>query len=81
MTEAAVRKPWLLNLFLGFLWMGLAKVAFTRFPAVPAMMVSAGLLAVLLVLFPFPTRKMLDEDFKRELGEGRKSWRDRDKLG
>lgn len=74
-----MRRPWLLNLILGLLWMGLAKVAFALFPVFLAILASAVLFALLLTVFPFPSKQAMDEDFKRELDESRKSWRDLNK--
>jgi len=70
-----LRKSHLLSLFVGFLWMALARLAFQFLSPVFALLMSAALFVLLIMLFPFPKKKELEQDFREELAESKKTWR------
>jgi hypothetical protein len=70
-----LRKSHLLSLFVGFLWLALARLAFQFLPPMFALLMSAALFALLIMLFPFPKKQKLEQDLREELTESKRTWR------
>ena len=69
-----LKKSAVFNLFIAGLWSLLARVAFQLLPLLPALLVSIGSFIFLMVVFS-PRKQELDQDFKEELAESKRTWK------
>jgi hypothetical protein len=54
--------------------MGLARLAFQLLSPVFALLMSAAAFVLLIILFPSPKKEELEQDFREELAESKKTW-------
>ncbi|HTM28678.1 MAG TPA: hypothetical protein VL097_04900 [Rhodanobacter sp.] len=69
-----LKKSTVFGLLIAWTWLFLAKVTFHYLPLWPALLVSVGLFA-LLVLALFPRKQELAQNFKDELAESKRTWK------
>lgn len=67
------RKSTTFNLFLGFLWLLLARLAFHFLPMFPAILVSVAAFA--LMLRSMPTKQEQQEEIRQKIEESKENWR------
>ena len=68
------KKSTVFRLCIAWTWFFLAKVAFHFLPLLPALLVSVGLLAFLMVALA-PRKQGLQQNFKDELAESKRTWK------
>ena len=69
------QRSWLFYLFAGFLLLGFGKVAFLFLPWSLAALACVGMLALFLILFPSPSEREQQDEFKQELEQSKRDWR------
>jgi hypothetical protein len=69
-----LKKSTMFNLFVAGLWSILARMAFHLLPLLPALLVSVASFVLLMAVF-FPRKQELEQGFKEELTESKRTWK------